>query len=124
VVRMMQEDVDGNEVLVGEDKIDHTPADEEVRLTAGTAFDVVGDRTIQSYQRRANTSERWTVNITLRNHKKSRVAVDVLDHYYGDWEILDESMPSERPNASTVQFRVQVPADSQATVQYTVERHL
>lgn len=124
VVRMMQEDVDGAEVLVGEDQINHTPADEEVRLTAGTAFDIVGSRQIVNYERRGNSSERWTVDIDLRNHKESAVTVTVLDQYYGDWEILSESMTSERPNATTVRYEVKVPAQGEAKIQYTVERHL
>ncbi|HKJ68634.1 MAG TPA: hypothetical protein VKA68_11805 [bacterium] len=124
VVRLMQEDADGSEVLVGEDRIRHTPRDEEVRLTAGKSFDVVGDREISEYERRGNDFERWTVRITLRNHKDSAVTVAVIDHYYGDWEVLRESLQSVREDAGTLRYEVEIPGQGESEVQYTVERHL
>jgi hypothetical protein len=36
--------------FVGEDAIDHTPRDEEVRLKVGDAFDIVGERTQMSFR--------------------------------------------------------------------------
>ena len=35
---------DGSLEFIGEDKIDHTPKDEQVRVKLGSAFDVVGER--------------------------------------------------------------------------------
>lgn len=124
VIRLMQEDADGSEVLVGEDRIRHTPRDEEVRLTAGKSFDVVGDREIREYERRGNDFERWTVKVTLRNHKDAAVTVAVLDHYYGDWEVLRESVQSLRKDAGTVRYELEIPGRGEYEVQYTVERHL
>lgn len=122
VIRLMQEDEDGSEILVGEDNIAHTPKDEEVRITAGKAFDVVGDRTVTDYQRRSDNYETFTVEINLRNHKSKAVDVNVLEHYYGDWEIRKESMASEPVDANTFKYVVSAPADGESTVQYTVER--
>ncbi len=124
VIRLMQEDADGSEVLVGEDRIRHTPRDEEVRLTAGKSFDVVGDREIREYERRGNDFERWTVNVTLRNHKDAAVTVAVIEHYYGEWEVLKESVQSLRKDAGTIRYELEIPGQGESEVQYTVERHL
>lgn len=122
VVRMMQVDKDGSEVLVGEDNIDHTPKDEEVRLTAGKAFDVVGDRTVTDYTRRSDNYEQFTVKIDLRNHKSKQIDVNVLEHFYGDWEIRKESQQSTIVDATTLKYVISIPADGESSVQYTIER--
>jgi len=122
VFRMMQVDKDGSEILVGEDNIDHTPKDEEVRLTAGKAFDVIGDRTVTNYTRRSDNYEQFTVKIDLRNHKSKQIEVNVLEHYYGDWEIRKESQQSTAVDATTLKYILTIPADGESTVQYTIER--
>ena len=44
VVRVYQADSKGGLQFAGEDRIDHTPKDEDVTLKIGTAFDVVCER--------------------------------------------------------------------------------
>ncbi|MBI5094284.1 MAG: hypothetical protein HZB26_17820, partial [Candidatus Hydrogenedentes bacterium] len=44
VMRVYQEDSDGMLQFSGEDRIQHTPKDEDVRIKLGNAFDVVGER--------------------------------------------------------------------------------
>jgi len=122
VVRLMQEDVDGGEILVGEDRMQHTPRDEEIRLTAGKSFDIVGDRQVSAYERRGSDFERWTVTLSLRNHKDESVTIEVIEHFYGDWEITEQSSSSVREDATTARFTVDVPARDERELEYTVER--
>ena len=122
VVRLMQTDQEGGEVLIGEDRIPHTPENEEIRLTAGRAFDVVGDRRVVNYERRGDRTEEMTIEVVLRNHKDEAVTVEVLEQFYGDWEVLKENRKSERLDASTLQYQVEVPASGESTVQYTILR--
>jgi len=44
-VRVYKADRSGSQQFIGEDWIDHTPADERVKIKMGEAFDVVGERT-------------------------------------------------------------------------------
>src|SRR5207248_4572046 len=63
--------------IFGEDRIDHTPKDETVKLKIGNAFDVVCERKqtdFQRYQLAANTWE-MEYEITLRNHKPTPVKI-------------------------------------------------
>ena len=123
VLRLMQQDTDGKEVLVGEDNIPHTPRDEEIRVTAGRAFDIVGDRTVKDYQRRGSGYEQMTVAIELRNHKDESVTVNVLEHFYGDWDVTKETLTSIRKDAGTLLYEVVVPRDGAASVEFTIERN-
>lgn len=43
-IRVYKHDKEGSLQFVGEDSIDHTPKDENVRIKLGDAFDVVGSR--------------------------------------------------------------------------------
>ena len=44
-MRVFQEDeADGSLEFIGEDRIDHTPKDENITLNIGSAFDLVADK--------------------------------------------------------------------------------
>ena len=97
-IRMYQEDVDGSPLLVGEDRIDHTPKDETVRLTVGNAFDVKGERVQTDYKRLGESGAEETFRITLRNHKDEDVTVRVVENLYrsSDWEITSQTVDGAR----------------------------
>jgi hypothetical protein len=49
-VRVYKRDDEGKEQFVGEDEIDHTPKDEEIKLYLGNAFDIIGEHTQQNFR--------------------------------------------------------------------------
>ncbi len=121
-VRVYQKDDDGSLEFVGEDMIDHTPKDEEVRLVVGSAFDLGAEREIADTKRISDRVREETIHIKLRNHKKEGVEVVVTERLWGDWTILDASLPFEKKNAYTAEFKVKVPADQEVLLTYRVRR--
>jgi hypothetical protein len=121
VVRLYQADVDGTLQLVGEDRIDHTPKDERVRLKVGEAFDLVADRR-QTEFRVLQSARRYeeAFEVTLRNHKAEPVVVRVVEPIPSDWEMLSNSHPYRKLDAFTVRFDVPVPRDGEVTLRYRV----
>jgi hypothetical protein len=122
-VRVYKKDVDGSTLLVGEDSIDHTPKNEQVRLYVGDAFDIVGERVQRDF--RVENDEDWmeeSFEITLRNHKDEDVEVRVVEHMFRwvEWQIVEESHRHEKPDARTIEFRIPVEAGGETTVTYTV----
>ena len=122
-LRVFKKDVDGSTLLIGEDAIDHTPKDEQVRLYIGDAFDIVGERIQTDFQ--ADYDDDWmqeSYQITLRNHKDEDVEVRVVEHMFrwSEWQILEESHDHEKLDAQTIEFRVPVEADGETVVTYTV----
>jgi hypothetical protein len=122
-LRVFKKDVDGSTLLVGEDAIDHTPKDEQVRLYIGDAFDIVGERVQTDF--RVDYDEDWmeeSFEITVRNHKDEDVEVRVVEHLFrwSEWEIIEESHDHDKMDARTIEFRVPVEADGEAVVSYTV----
>jgi hypothetical protein len=122
-LRVFKKDVDGSTLLIGEDAIDHTPKDERIRLYIGDAFDIVGERVQTDFK--ADYDDDWmeeSFEITLRNHKAEDIEVRVVEHLFrwSEWEILEENYEHDKMDAQTIEFRVPVEADGEATVTYVV----
>lgn len=119
-VRLFKGDTDGSMILLGEDRIDHTPKDEKVNLTVGFAFDVSAEQKVLDYNKISNRVEEQTILLELRNHKKEDITVKVEKRLYGDWEILNSSQNFTKKDATTVEFTVPVKADQSAQIKFTV----
>ncbi len=120
IIRVYQEDSEGMLQFAGEDRIKHTPKDEEVRLRLGKAFDVVGERTQIDFQRLAQTVVECEFEITIRNHKKNDITVDIVEPMMGDWQIVKSSMDYEKKDAFSVVFHLPVKAEGSNKVSYRV----
>ena len=120
IIRVYKRDSSGAQQFVGEDRIDHTPRDERVRIKLGEAFDVVGDRRQMEYNVVARCVSESTWEVDLRNHKDEDVEIDVLEPVGGDWTILDASHEWERVDANTFRFRVDVPSRGEIQIRYRV----
>ncbi|HSL72520.1 MAG TPA: DUF4139 domain-containing protein [Longimicrobiales bacterium] len=120
VVRVYKADASGAQQFIGEDRIDHTPRDERVRIRMGEAFDVVGDRRQQEFRIISGCVSESQWEITLRNHKKERARIDVIEPVGGDWEILSSSHPYTKLDAHTFAYHVDVAPDGEAKIRYRV----
>lgn len=99
--------------FVGEDLIDHTARNEKVLVKVGQAFDITGERTQTDF--RIDERAHWiqeSYQIELRNAKPEPVKVIVRENLFRwtNWELTQSSMPSEKVDARTVHFTVEVPA--------------
>jgi len=122
-LRFYRRDTDGHLEFVGENQIDHTPKDETLRIYTGNSFDVVGERKRTNFH--VESRERWmdeSYEIRVRNHKKDTVSVRVVEHLYrcNNWKLVDQSTPSRKTDAQTVEFPVTIRPDGEAVVTYTV----
>lgn len=122
VVRVYKADSEGQLQFLGEDSIDHTPKDEEIEIAVGSAFDVTGTRTQTDYKRVSDDVWRESYEIELKNHKSEAQKIRVVEHFYGDWEIITNSDTYKKTDAYTAEWEVTVPADGSKKVTFTVER--
>jgi len=123
IVRLYQQDRDGAQQFAGEDRINHTPRDETVRLRLGNAFDVVADR-VQTDWKKIGVlpyDAEAAFEIRLRNHKDEAVTVTVRESLpQADWKVLEASPEGKKKDARTLEFEVPVPANGAAVVRYRV----
>ena len=125
VIRMYKKDSQGNAQFVGEDRIDHTPKNETVRLKLGDAFDVTADKKQTAFQKLAGTSRYNYVfesayEIVLKNAKPEAVTVTVREPMPGDWTMVSESQPHTKAASGTAEWQVKVPAEGRTTLTYRV----
>ena len=122
-VRVYKRDDDGKEQFIGEDQIDHTPKDEQIRLYLGNAFDLVGGRVQKDFKTYASGRVvEETFEITVRNHKDAAADVQVYEHpwRWAQWEIIGANGPWSKVDQSTLTFPLHVERDGEKTVKYTI----
>ncbi|MDB5887807.1 MAG: hypothetical protein JWM03_679 [Rhodocyclales bacterium] len=125
VVRVYKRDSAGNAQFVGEDRIDHTPKNETVRLHLGDAFDITADKKQTDFRRREPGNRASYVfesayEIVLHNAKNEAVTVTVREPVPGDWTMLEQSHKHEKVAAGTAQWHIDVPANGSTTLKYRV----
>jgi hypothetical protein len=107
--------------MLGEDQIDHTPREEKVRLYIGDSFDVVGEHRRTNFQRVSSTVVRETMELKIRNRKRTEETIRVIEHGWSDWTILSESMPSKKLDSNTFEYTVTLKPDEERVITYVIE---
>lgn len=121
-IRVQKADSEGSLQFIGEDRIDHTPKDEKVRVYMGNAFDIKGER-IRTEVREPNKNTREeSYRITLRNHKKEPVTITAVEHLnrWNEWQIIKKDHDFVKTEAGKAEFTVTIPADGEKVINYTV----
>ncbi len=122
-IRVYTKDEEGKEQFIGEDQIDHTPKDEEIRLYLGNAFDIVGERAQKDFKTFANGHVvEETIEIKVRNHKDEQVEVMIYEHpwRWSQWEIQNFDGIWEKVDQSTIKFPVKIKKDGEKKITYTI----
>ncbi|MBC8185417.1 DUF4139 domain-containing protein [candidate division KSB1 bacterium] len=120
-VRVYKEDPADNSLeFIGEDKLDHTPKNEKVKLFLGNAFDIKAERSMINKKSTSKRSHEETWQIKIRNHKKTNVEVLVIEKFYGFWEIKESTLEYKKVDARTLHFLVSVPKDQESVLTYTI----
>jgi hypothetical protein len=130
-VQLYQPDSAGRAQLVGEAAIGHTAPGRDVRVQSGDAFDVTAERVQTDYRveqlqpagrgRPARQRVTAAFRVTVTNAKAEAVTVDVREMRYGEWRIVESSVPPEKVSAFETRFRLPAAAGGEATLTYTVQ---
>ena len=123
VVRVYKKDSKGNAQFVGEDNIDHTPKNEDVRLKLGDAFDITANKTQVDFKKRSaygkyNYAFESAYEVEIKNAKDEMVEVVVREPVPGDWEMVDENLQHSKVASGTAEWRVSVPAEGKTVLKY------
>lgn len=122
-VRFYRQDDENQLQFIGEDRIDHTPRDETLRLYTGNAFDLVGERVRTNFEN--DRSNHWideTFEITVKNRKENEaVEIRVVEHLYRwtNWEIRESSHEFTKADSQTIEFRIPLKAGEEKKITYT-----
>jgi hypothetical protein len=123
-MRVHKADDDGSLELIGEDRIDHTPKDETVRLKLGSAFDIVAERKQVDFK--SDYDAHWieeSFEVRVRNHKDEDVEVLVKEILFRwvNWQITKKSHEYQKDDAHTVYYPLKVKKNGETVLTYTVK---
>lgn len=123
IIRVYKKDRAGNAQFIGEDRVDHTPKNEKVRLKLGDAFDVTADKKQTDFKKMGGTGKynyqyEAAFEVVLKNAKKEPVTVTVQEPMPGDWQVLSSSQPYTKGASNTAVWKVSVPAEGNTTLTY------
>jgi hypothetical protein len=121
--RFYRRDTDGWLEFTGEDKIEHTPQGETLRILTGAAFDLVGERRRLNFRidhQRSTVEESFEIKV--RNRKRTPEEVRVVEHLYRwfTWQITSNSTPYRKTDSRTIEFLVPLAPDEEKTITYDV----
>ncbi len=125
VVRVYKNDQSGNAQFVGEDRIDHTPKNEDVKLKLGDAFDVTADKKQTNFKKataigKYNHAYTTSFEIVLKNAKDEEIEVVVREPIPGDWKMQRQSHEHEKVSSGTAEWEIKVPAEGKTKLNYEV----
>jgi hypothetical protein len=125
IVRVYKNDSKGSAQFVGEDRIDHTPKNENIRLKLGDAFDITANKKQTDFKKAKyfaphSVAFESSYEIELKNAKNEPVTVMVREPAPGEWKILEENHPHIKMTSGTAQWQITIPAESSETLNYSV----
>lgn len=123
VMRVYKKDSSGSLQFVGEDRIDHTPENETIRLKLGEAFDVTADKKQTDFKKASWTSGaayESAYQIELKNAKAEAVTVKVVEPVPGDWQMLEESALHTKEASSTAVWQIKVEPKASTVLSWRV----
>ncbi|HEX8709159.1 MAG TPA: DUF4139 domain-containing protein [Pyrinomonadaceae bacterium] len=119
-IRLYKQDSGGAQQFIGEDRIDHTPKDEDVRIKVGDAFDIIAERKQTDYKVLGNDLYEYAYEITIRNHKETPINVIVNEAIGGDWRMMSSNFKAEKTTAFSARFNIPVARDAETKLVYRV----
>jgi hypothetical protein len=122
-LRVLTADKNGTPQFIGEGRINDTPKGSSATITLGTAFDLRAERTRTSFSvDSAGRTLDEAFRINLSNASDSTRTVTVREHpnRWRQWTLVSSSSKPSQQTADTLEFRVEVPANGKATLDYAV----
>jgi hypothetical protein len=122
-LRVLSTDRNGTPQFIGEGRINDTPKGSDANITLGTAFDLRAQRTRTAFSTdQAGRTLDEAFRISLSNASDSARTVTVREHpsRWRQWVLVSSSNKPSQQTPDTLEFRVDVPANGKATLDYAV----
>ena len=120
--RFYAQDDDRRLEFVGENRIDHTPQGERLRVLTGNSFDLVGEHRRTDLRRNNDRVISETYEVKLRNRKKEPVEIRLVEHmaHWSDWTISENVVPYAKLDSHRAEFRVPLKPDEEKVITFRV----
>ena len=120
IIRLYKEDAKGKTQFIGEDRIDHTPDNETIRLKMGEAFNLTGEMKRANYNKISDKVTQASFEIILKNAGDQAVFVDIKQSFPNGYKLIEQSLEGKKLTSNQVKWKIQVPAKGQNSFTYKV----
>jgi hypothetical protein len=121
VVRVYVRDSRGQPQFVGEDHIGHVSAGSELAIKIGDAFDVAVQPTLGATRRISHRKTEYDMTYLLRNARPTAVTVTLRQGGLSrENAVLKESIKGRRTDAHSFAWDVDVPANGEKALTFTI----
>jgi len=104
--------------FLGKHNLAEIPPQAEVSIYLGQAKDLEGER-VQTHYYQLETSEKeYGYRIIIHNRGDRLRKVRVLEHFYGEWEILKSQPPEYLEMKDAISYEVEVPPQADYEIEY------
>jgi hypothetical protein len=122
-IRVLTPDRRGAPQYVGQSRLGDTPKGQIAIVSLGNVFDITPhrERTAFKVDKEARTIDE-SFKIDLNNAGDAARTITVREHpnRWHDWKLTSSSTKPSKQSPDTLDFRVEVPANGKATLEYTV----
>ena len=122
-LRVLTADRNGTAQFIGEGRINDTPKGSDASITLGTAFDLRAERTRTSFKvdKDGRTlDEAFRINLSNAGDAARTVTVREHPNRWRQWTLVSSSNKPSQQTADTLEFRIEVPANGKAVLDYAV----
>lgn len=119
ILKVYEQDRDGEMEFIGENAVNHTAAQQKVSLLIGEAYEISSKSWEKKRDKRGNF-EYVTYIYKLQNHKSEYVRIEVNHHIPERiWQMESSTHDYELKRSDELEFRVHIPAGKIAEVEFT-----
>ncbi|WP_233843122.1 DUF4139 domain-containing protein [Dyella sp. 2HG41-7] len=122
-LRVLTADRRGVPQFIGEGRINDTPKGGDAMITLGTAFDLRGQRERTSFhvdQNGRTMDEAFRITLTNAGDTPRTITVREHPNRWREWTVTSSSVKPSKQTTDTLEFKVDVPANGKAVLDYAV----
>lgn len=120
IVRIYKTDQSGGEQFLGENRIAHAAPAGKVEVAVGHAPDIGVERKQTSFRRLGERQMEAGYEVAVTNGSKRRLTLNLVEHFNGDWSIIEENLPGETQSTGRRLYRLVIPAGETRALNYEV----
>ena len=118
-VRVYKSDGESIE-FIGEDLVDHTPKNEEIKLKIGEAFDIRVAEVQTEQKKISNRVYEQEYEVTFKNRKNEDITIDMEKNLGFNWEVLNSNIEYKKKDATTLSWRIPLKADDENILKFRI----
>jgi len=121
IIRFFKQEKNNSVQFIGEDRINHTPVNGEIKANIGKAFDITAERIQTDYKQITTKIHESEWEISIRNQKEEDIMVGIIETLPGNWSVISNSHPYTKTDAFTIRFDVKAPKNEEIKILYRIK---